>query len=70
MDWREASDYRPKGHAALGRSTSFKPPALPEVADSVSLKPLASGNLRSLLENSLLKLVVQKMSLKTNQLKT
>jgi len=33
MDWREASNYRPKGHAALGRSTSLKPPALPEVTD-------------------------------------
>src|SRR6266478_4284856 len=30
--WR-AWNYRPKGHAALSRSTSVKPPALPEVAD-------------------------------------
>ena len=34
MDWREVLNYRPKGHAALGRSTFPKPPALPEVADS------------------------------------
>ncbi len=33
LDWQEASNYRPKGFAALGRSTSLKPPALPEVAD-------------------------------------
>jgi hypothetical protein len=43
MDWREASDYRPKGHAALGRSTSFKPPALPEVADLKKPGPKMSG---------------------------
>jgi len=29
----EARHRRPKGHAALSRSTSDKPPALPEVAD-------------------------------------
>jgi hypothetical protein len=27
------NDHRPKGHAALSRSPSDKPPALPEVAD-------------------------------------
>ena len=32
VTWR-AWNYRPKGHAALSRSTSVKPPALPEVAD-------------------------------------
>ena len=36
LDWREASNHRPKGHAALGRSTFLKPPALPEVADRFS----------------------------------
>jgi hypothetical protein len=30
----EAPKYRPQGHAAMGRSTFVKPPALPEVADS------------------------------------
>jgi hypothetical protein len=29
----DACDHRPKGHAALSRSPSDKPPALPEVAD-------------------------------------
>ena len=28
-----AVNYRPKGRAALGRSSYLKPPALPEVAD-------------------------------------
>ena len=32
--WNETLElYCPKGHAALSRSTSVKPPALPEVAD-------------------------------------
>jgi hypothetical protein len=31
--WRMC-DHRPKGHAALSRSSSDKPPALPEVSDS------------------------------------
>jgi len=35
MDSGEASNDCPKGHAALGRSTFLKPPALPEVADSI-----------------------------------
>lgn len=38
---RETQNHRPKGYAALGRSTSLKPPALPEVADSqVAVKVL------------------------------
>jgi len=35
MDWRETLNCRPNGHASLGRSTSLKPPTLPEVADKL-----------------------------------
>ena len=34
--WNERVERRPKGRAALSRSPFAKPPALPEVADSLS----------------------------------
>ena len=40
--WAGRGKCRPKGHAALSRSTSVKPPALPEVADSVSRSVIVS----------------------------
>ncbi len=48
LDWREAANHRPKGPAALGRSTSLKPPAVPEVADSCSRPIKPNGNLDNL----------------------
>jgi hypothetical protein len=36
MDWRETFNHRLQGYAALGRSTSYKPPALPEVANKAN----------------------------------
>ena len=46
QDWREAAIYRPKGPAALGRSTSLKPPALPEVGD-FHLAPIQAADIRT-----------------------
>ena len=46
LDWQEASNYRPKGFAALGRSTSLKPPALPEVADLCFVRPTKSMSMQ------------------------
>jgi hypothetical protein len=36
--WNQTVEHRPKGCAALSRSISFKPPVLPEVTDSLSVK--------------------------------